>query len=66
MDRKEKEVILANYAKQLANNELSNYQYALWITNYNEFEAKAFCKIYNELENRDVPFHLWIGLLVAG
>jgi hypothetical protein len=59
MNKKERKRLTDLFTEKLINNTLSKYQYALWMTNFREQDARMFCKIYEETV-KDIPFKLWI------
>jgi hypothetical protein len=64
MNKEEKKKKLNIFAERLGNNELSNYEYAMWITDYRKSFANAFCEIYYK-GHIDIPFRLWINKMIV-
>ena len=64
MNKKEKKKALNLFAERLANNELSNYEYAMWITDFRKSFAEAFLEVYYK-SNIDIPFRLWVNTMIV-
>jgi hypothetical protein len=64
MNKKEKALKAKKFAERLANNKLSDYEYAMWIANFRESDAETFLKVYGE-SDKTVPFRLWVNGMIA-
>ena len=62
MNKKEK--ALKRFSERLANNKLSDYEYAMWIANFRESDAETFLKVYDE-SDKTLPFKLWVNGMIA-
>jgi len=60
---RKKAKILKDYANRLANNDLSDLEYAMWATGYRRYDARIFLEVYND-GNKKIPFRQWLNALI--
>ena len=62
---RKKAEIIKDFSQRLADNQLSDFEYAMWISDYKEFDAKVLLAVYEDSDKK-VCFRRWVNFLLYG